>query len=295
MNDNAHILIAALVSENERAAVRLATGRLARALSQADGTEWTCDPEFCHDLAELKENNEAAMIVTSLLPELEKLAEPWTDVEKRLRTTYAALGERGVPVFICTILRHVGDDAEAEATEAIMVRLRKLNLLAAEISRESGAYVIDLDRTLADIGARRLQADYRLDGNAAAEMAGHFMALTLLGNAPEELVSFEVQNAARDILTASRPVVTANDATKTGALRRQLRAVGQGRRKQVVLPVVYTERDVYLGWYLRQILRGKIGPGEVFQRVRQAIRQHGILGSAGLVLSSLSRQLQRKR
>jgi hypothetical protein len=294
MSDKPYISIDAFVSENERAAVHFAANHITQALSRVTKAPWACDATVRVDMEALK-TGDAAMIVTSLLPELEKLAEPWTEVEKRLRTTYAALGERGVPVFICTILRHIGNDVDPEVAEAIIVRLRKLNLLAAEISRETGAYVIDLDRLLADIGARRLQTDYRLAGNAAAEMAGHFMALTLLANAPEELVSFEVQNAAREILTASRPVVTANDATKTAALKREFRAVGQGRRKQVVLPVIYTERDVYVGWFLRQIMRGKIGPAEIFQRLRLAIRQHGFFGSAGLALGSLTRQLHRKR
>ena len=89
--------------------------------------------------------------------------------------------------------------------------------------------------------------------------------------------------------------MAANEGTKNGAIRRELRAVGQGRRRQVVLPVVYTERDVYVGWFLRQVLRGKIGPGEILQRLKQAIGQHGILGSAGIVLSSLTRRLQRKK
>ena len=226
MSDKSYISIDAFVSENERTAVHLAASHIAQALSRTTKTPWLCEATVRLDMEALKAGN-AAMIVTSLLPELEKLAEPWTEEEKRLRTTYAALGERGIPVFICTILRHIGSDVDADLAETIIVRLRRLNLLAAEISRECGAYLIDLDRVLADVGARRLQTDYRLAGNAAAQMAGHFMALTMLANAPEEIISFEVQNAAREILTASRPVVVANEATKTGALRRELRAVGQ--------------------------------------------------------------------
>jgi hypothetical protein len=295
MNDKAHISIAALVSENERAAVQLATGHLARAVSQAAGTPWTCDCVFAADLAALQQNVDAAIVVTSFLPELENVAEPWAEVENRLRTTYAALCERGTPVFICTVLRHIGHDVDAETADALMVRIRRLDLLAAEISRESGAFVIDFDRVLADVGARRLQTDYRLGGNAAAEMAGHFLASTVLGNAPEELVSFELQDAARDILDGSGPAVAASEAAKSTAKKLELRAVGQGRRKQVVVSVVHTERDVYAGWFMRQVLRGKIGPGEVAQRLLRAVRQHGVLGSGKLIGAALSKQLQRKK
>jgi hypothetical protein len=295
MSEKFHISINAFVSENERSAVYLAARHLAQALSRTAPEPWSCAAAVKPDMAALLKESDAAIIVTSLLPELEHLEEPWTKTEKRLRATYAALCERGAPVFICTVLRHVGQDVEAETAEALIVRIRRLNLLAAEISRESGAYVIDLDRVLGDVGARRLQTDYRLAGDAAAEMAGHFMALTVLGNAPDELVTFQVQEAAREILVASRPAVAASEGAKAVTAKQELRAIGHGRRKQIVLPVVYTERDVYVGWFMRQVLHGKIGPGEVFERLLRAFRQHGFFGTAGLLVTSLTRQLQRKR
>jgi hypothetical protein len=293
MSETSHISIAAFVSENERTAVQLAAGQIAQALSQAAKTPWTCDPIFVPDMEALQKENDAAIFMTSLVPELRKGEEPWPVVEKRLRKAYAALCERGNPVFICTILRHVDGRADADG---LRIHIRRLNLLAAEISRETGAYVIDIDRVLANAGARWLQTDYRLGGNAAVEIAGHFIALTLINNAFDALVSFEIQDGAREILAANRPETAKADTTKVPVtIKQDLRSMGQGRRKQTVLPVVYTDREVYAGWFLRQVLRGRIGPAEVIHRMREVVRLHGVRESAVLVASLLFRQLQRRK
>jgi hypothetical protein len=296
MTGKAHISIAAFVSENEQAAVRLAADHIARALSQAADAPWTCDCVFAPKMETLPRHSEASITIASLLPELQAIEEPWPEAEKRLRTTCATLCKGGAPVFLCTILRHVGRDAEPDAANALMIRIRRLNLLAAEISRETGAYVIDLDRILADIGARRLQTDYRLAGDAAAEMAGHFIALTLVENALDAFVPFEIQDAAREILTSCRPAIATPDSAKPQVtLRKNIMAIGQGRRKQIVSTVSYAVEDNYAGWLVRQVLRGAIGPGEAFQRLVQAVRRRGVRGSFALLAAGLSRQLTRKK
>ena len=296
MTEKSHIAIAAFVSESERLAVQAATGYLARATSEAADIPWACDSVFCANLETLQKESDAAILVTSFLPELKKISEPWSDVERDIRTAYAALSERGVPVFICTILRHVGTDCGPEVAGALLVRIRRLNLLAAEISRETGAFVIDLDRVLADIGARRLQTDYRLSGSAVAQTAGHAIALTLAENALDAFVPFEVQDAASGILASNQPAIPETGGVrKEVAMKKEIRAMGQGRRKQTVIPVVYTDRQVYAEWYLQQVMRGKIGLRELMQRLGQAVRQHGLSGSAVLIATTLSKQLQRKK
>jgi len=296
MSEKSLISIAAFVSEDERAAVQLAADHIARALSQAANVDWKCDCVFCPDMKMLRQGKDAAIIVTSLLPEVAKLDELWPQAEQRLRTAYAALCEPGTPVFICTILRHIDHDVEPEAADALRLRIRRLNLLAAEISRETGANVIDLDRVLADIGARRLQTDYRLAGSAAAEMAGHFIALTLINNAFDEIVSFEVQDAAAAIFAAYRPAIAEPDSAKPEVtLRKGLMSLGQGRRKQIVSPVSFTVEENYAEWIIRQVLRGAIGPAEAFQRLVQAVRRRGVRGSTILFATGLSRQINRKK
>jgi hypothetical protein len=290
-----HLSIAGFVTENERAAVRAACRHVAASLSQAAETPWTCEAAFVSDLEALRSESGAAILITSLLPELERVREAWPEAEQRLHKAYAALAERDIPVFVCTVLRHIDSGVGAEAA-ALRLRLRKLNLLAAEISRESGIFVIDLDRVLADVGARRLQTDYRLAGNAAAEMAGHFTAVTLVTNGIDALVPFEIQDAARALLLANRPGIAGMDSTQPEiTIKKALLSLGQGRRKQIVATVGYTEDENYAGWLVRQVLRGAIGPGEALRRLFQAVRRRGVRASATLLATGLSRQINRKK
>jgi hypothetical protein len=244
----------------------------------------------------LRENGDAAIMVTSFLPELGEIKEPWPRTEQRLRTAYTALCQRGAPVFICTVLRHVGGDEEPDAAAALRIRIRRLNLLAAEISHEAGAYVIDLDRVLADIGARRLQTDYRLAGNTAVEMAGHFIALTLIDNAFDAVVPFEVQDAAKSILTSCRPEIAVTDnARPEVTLWKNLVSLGQGRRKQIVSPVSYTVQENYTVGLIHQVQRGEIKPAEALHKLFQTVRERGVRGSAIFLASGLSRQINLKK
>jgi hypothetical protein len=294
MTDRHHISIAAFVSERERPAIQLAAGHVARALNQAAGISLTCECSFSPGIEKLADG--ASIIVTSLLPELEKIEVPWGEAEQRLRKIYATLGEKGVPVFICTILRHIGSNEGFESVAALRMRIRRLNLLAAEISRETGAYVIDIDRALADIGARRLQTDYRLAGNTAVDMASHFIAVTLVNNGLDERVPFEVQESARAIVISNKPAVTGGEnAAPELTARRALISLGQGRRKQMVAPVAYAEDGHHAGWLIGQVLRGSISPAETLQRLRNAMRRRGVFRSAALLASGLSRQINRSK
>jgi hypothetical protein len=293
MTGKSHLSIVASVAESERAAMNLAAGHLAQSLSQAAGVPWTCVCTF--NLPGPPATGDTAIIVTSFLPELEKIAEPWPQTEQRLRAAYTALAAGGIPVFICTVLRHVGPDIETEFADALLIRIRRLNLLAAEISRETCVFVIDLDRVLADIGARRLQTDHRLTGDAAAT-AGHFIALTLITNGLDAVAPFELQDAARALLAASPPAIAELDGAKPGiTLRKGLMAMGQGKRKQIVSPVLHTVEENYIGWLTRQILQGRIGPREALQRFISAVRRRGVRESAALLASGLSKQISRKK
>ena len=82
----------------------------------------------------------------------------------------------------------------------MLERIRRLNRLAAELSRETGAYVADIDRAFAHIGARTLRSDYRLQGRLAAEVGGHAIAWTLLSGPLDDWIEPEIQQAARTFL-----------------------------------------------------------------------------------------------
>jgi hypothetical protein len=295
MSETNHINVGAFVSEREQEALKLAADDIARALSEATATAWTCDCVFYPAFEILPQGDNTSCIVTSLLPQLEKLEEPWSLTGQRLRTAYRALCAGDVPVFICTILRHVSGGVDPELAAAIRIRIRRLNLLAAEISRETGAYVIDLDRVLADIGARRFQTDYRLAGSALPT-AGHFISLTLITNGLDAMVSFEIQEAARALVNARKPAVPADETAQTEiTLKKSLPSLGQGRRKQSVATVSYTTEDNHAGWLVRQVLRGTISPMEALRRLVQAVRRRGVRESTLLLASGLYRQVSRRK
>jgi hypothetical protein len=295
MTRPSQLSIAALVSEGERSAVNLGADHIARALSEAAGAPWAIDVSFASHWDEIPQGSGARIIVTSLLTELGACDESWPESAARMRAAYGSLTEGGAPVFICTIFRHVARTDEPKSDTALRLRIRRLNLLAAEISRETRAYVIDVDRVMADIGARSLQTDCRLTGQAAAEVAGHFIALTLVGNALDDVVSFEIQDAAKAILASSRPSIAGIEAKKAAVtLANPLRAVGQGRQQQVVVPTLSTvPRDS--GTLIRQVLQGSIKPGAAYRRLVKAVRSHGVRKSAALIAMGLSKQFKRKR
>lgn len=295
MKRKSQISIEAFVSEDEREAVQLAADFLARSLSQAAGVPWTCTCGFSTDVETLRQAGNAAIVVTSFLPELGNVDEPWPQAELRLRTAYAALRTSGIAVFICTILRHVGHGEEPK-TVALRVRIRRLNLLAAEISRETGAYVIDVDRVLANIGARHLQTDYRLKGSAATGVTGHLIALALLNNACDSYVSIEIQESAKSILDSSRPAITRSGCGNAElAVERHLPSIGKGRRKQVFSPAIDVDGGNPVRSILRQIAQGAIGPSEAIRKLGFAVRRRGVRQSAVLIATALSKQHIRKK
>jgi hypothetical protein len=295
MTEPSRLSIVALVSDCERPAVDLGAAHIARAMSEAAGAPWAIDVSYASGWEELRRSTGARIILTSLLRELGASGETWPQAAQRLRTDYGALAEGGVPIFVCTILRHVARTEEPVSDSALRLHIRRLNLLATEISRESRAYVIDIDRVLADIGARSLQTDHRLVGPSAVEFAAHYMAVTLIGNAFDDVVSYEIQDSAKAVLAACRPTIARLDAKKAAVtLSIPLRAVGMGRQQQVVVPALSTvPRDS--GTLIGQVLRGSIKPGAAYRRLVKAVRSHGVRKSAALIAIGLSKQFKRKR
>ena len=286
-----HLKLAAVVSDGERPALEIAAAHLARVLSQASGDTWICECDFLPNMASLLGMEKVNVKVASLLPEVSRAVEPWMEVELRLHEACAELVKGNVPVFVSTVLRHVAEDEDPKLADERRIRIRRLNLLAAEISRRTGAYVIDIDRALAHIGARSLATDYRLNGEVAAEAAGYVIASTLLTNALDAHVSVEVQDAALTSLTESRQEIGQSGS----ALKKNVLALGKGRRKQIVSPVISPIQENHAGWLVRQVLRGEITPGNALHRLGQAVRRRGVRESAGLLASGISRQFIRKK
>lgn len=131
-----------------------------------------------------------SIVVTSLLADAMSL-EPMATVEAIWRDRLAQrLAGPDRIVVLCTVFRVVSD---LQARPILIERIRRLNLLAAELSQVFNIYVVDLDRTLSFFGAATLQSDFRLVGHRAAEAAGHAVVSTLFATGLGGLVPVELQ------------------------------------------------------------------------------------------------------
>jgi hypothetical protein len=284
--------ILAAVTANERTVVEQAARHLADALAQAAGESWTCPCSFAPDLNGLAGEPAGKIVVTSLLLSLADIDRPWPEVEQALHGSYKALCEAGDPVLICTILRHVETAGEAaadvERAARIRRRLRQLNLLATELSRQYGALVIDIDRALADVGARRLATDYHLGGALAAAFASKTVALCIATNALDAFAPVKLQDAATAILAGDQPA----GGLSTEQMMTDVTAVGLGRRRQRVSTQTSVVEGDHISWLVRQVLKRQIGPQAAFAKLAGAVRRRGARESAVLLVSGVSRALR---
>ena len=286
------IILQAVVDDGEQSAVRLAAERLANSLTTAAGYPITVKCTFIDSHNALNGSVGDALVITSLLPEVANYEEPWPQVERRLRETYQGLSGQSPVIFICTVLRHIARSENADQVKLKRIRIRRLNLLAAELSRETGAYVIDLDRSLADIGASRLQTDYRLNGQYAAEAAAKFIALAVLSAGLDAHISFEIQDAARAIVAGSQlnlivPAVAMVDIVPSNVLK-----LGAGRRKQVVATVVDTDKGHHAGWLIHLLVTRQFGIGDALTKLKQSVARRGLRASAAMVVAAVGQALR---
>jgi hypothetical protein len=287
------IILQAAVDDSEQPAFRLAAELLASSLTIAAGHPVTVRSTFIASPDALDRSVADPIVISSLLPEIANYEEPWPQVERRLRAKYEALsGTEGVVIFLCTVLRHVARSEGADQAELKRIRIRRLNLLVAELSRETGAYVIDLDRSLADIGASKLQTDYRLNGQYAAEAAAKFIALAVLSAGLDAYISFEAQDAARAIVAETKlnlivPAVATPDIIPSNVLK-----LGAGRRKQVVATVVDTNNDSHAGWLIHLLVTRQFGIGDALTKLKQSVARRGLRASAALVVAAVGQALR---
>ncbi|HVO87049.1 MAG TPA: hypothetical protein VMV45_00785 [Casimicrobiaceae bacterium] len=195
-----HVLrIDAIVDERERPAVAEAARQLGTCLSRASDATWRVDVRFRGDFAAIDSNDAAAVLIVSLLPELQSVQEPIASTQMRWQRRLSSLpGDPPPQILICTIFRHVAMDASnaVDARAAIRERIRRLDLMALELSHDTGGIVVDIDRALSHVGARTLQTDYRLAGERAASAVGHVIASSVLAAALDAVVTAEVQERA---------------------------------------------------------------------------------------------------
>jgi len=189
------IVIAASVDACERPVLLRAASLLQDALDACGDPGSTVSVSFVASLSALAHEPPPAFVVASLLPELAG-AEPVAAVEARWRAALAALPATFPPVLICTIFRHVDPTLEHAAREALRERIRRLSLAAMEISHDTGANVIDFDRTLAHVGGRPLGSDCRFASEAAIEVGARALVRGILALARDESIAPDVATCA---------------------------------------------------------------------------------------------------
>lgn len=176
-----------------------AARHLSQILGAASGTGHDVRLNLRHslDLREIAET--PGVIIVSLLNEVRGAQGEWDGIAARWRRQAEALvAGTARPVFFCTVFRHVpANTAGPTPRIAVTERVRRLNLLAAELSHATGANVIDIDRTLAHFGARLLATDYTIGGQIGAEVAGDVIASALLEAGLDDLVPQDRLEKAR--------------------------------------------------------------------------------------------------
>lgn len=301
MTGSRPILLQAVVSAAEQAAVRRAAEQLSASLGDAAGGPCPVDCAFPPDLDSVNRAAKPTILLTSLLAEVDAAGEPWPATERRLRSIYRALGADGrLIVLVSTVLRHVAPgEASSGAAEEIpdrilarRVRIRRLNLLAADLSRETGCLVIDIDRTLADIGAQALRTDYRLAGPYAAGAAAKAIAMTLLSAGLDDVVPVEVQEAARATIAAFQPPRDRAASVRMQPLGAHGVAERSGRRTQIVVPVRHTVDDSQVDLQLRRLMNGQIGLGAAVAMLMRSIARHGFRSASRRLLAGIARYLK---
>ena len=158
-----------------------AARQLVESLSAAGAPPSVIGVEFVGSPDGLCQGAAPAAAIASLLPEVEAAMHDWPAAEARITWDYRALAQgRAHKLFLCTVFRHVPPDLGEDATAALRLAIRRLDLLAVELSHATGLNIIDLDRTLAHIGGLKLRTDYRLTGAAGTEAAARAISATLL-------------------------------------------------------------------------------------------------------------------
>ncbi|MEP7208394.1 MAG: hypothetical protein ABI920_15770 [Casimicrobiaceae bacterium] len=184
------VRIDAIVAPTEEAGLAAAGRRLEEALVMATGAPWRIEMRL---LDALPRAECGAAMVASLLSEvagrstLEEVEARWRELLSVARRTYPA-------TLLCTVFRHVprGSTNETEIVE----RIRRLDLLAAELSYATGCAVVDVDRDLAHIGAARMQCDFQLRGGIAERVMGHVIAAAILSVGLDDVVEAKLRALA---------------------------------------------------------------------------------------------------
>jgi hypothetical protein len=266
------LLFFADVTENEYAVVKEAAVRLRSLLQTADSSAWTSDIRPVPKAEDLGGEPASAIYILSLAKQLDYPLAPWDEIAAALRLRVKVLSTSGPKVLLLTVFRHVAAGDNPDIERDILVRIRRLNLLAIELSNEFGVSVADLDRDFADVGALPLATDFRLGGEAAKGMAAWALIRCVIVNALDGTVDFNLQDKILLANQSERPNVDG----VAYALHPNATRFGRRRRSQTVYAVPGgTNRGG--AQLIAGVLKGQVRFGEIWNRLEKARRDRKLL------------------
>ncbi len=232
----APLRIEAVLSDGERRALLSASEELRHCFALGNDCVFPIEVHFHSALSAIKVDSGPALIVTSLLLELNEPEETLAAVEARLRAAFSALKRDGISaVFLCTIFRRIDPETNIDdpvAVGARIERIRRLNLLATELSHDLDINIIDFDRSFAHIGGRSLGTDFNLHGSTAVEVAKHLITSTFFAAGLDDFCSPELQEAAMAIYEQRRTGIVAPPRPVLSAGTLRLSLTNKGKRLQ---------------------------------------------------------------
>jgi len=203
MSSTGLIWVEAVVDEVERPALVAAAEQLGGSLSAVSEKPIEVRLNFVSSFEAIDTKRPVTLVIASLLPDVSR-DESMASTEARWRRQLSPLAALpGLSVLLCTVFRHVPRGASAEHADAratTVERIRGLNLLATALSHDTGAGVIDIDRTFAHLGARALDTDYRLSGTVATRVAAHTIAWSVLSAGLDDAITPEILEGATQFL-----------------------------------------------------------------------------------------------
>lgn len=195
------LVIEAIGDESERGAFTAASGLLRELLVDVEGGVSSVDMRIRTSGDENNSAVQPAAIIRSLLPEAALDKEALPETKRRLERELSALKARAGAVLICTVFRGVGRTSpeQQKFDTSRLERIRRVNLLAVELSHEFDVSVIDIDRVFAHLGGRALGCDYRPLTSLAANAAAYTIVSELLELAPELGIPPELEERAKAV------------------------------------------------------------------------------------------------
>jgi hypothetical protein len=226
-----------------------------------------------------------------MLDDAQRLDEPWPTTEAALRERVERLASApDVTVLLMTVFRRVSEDTPPDDQLRLRRRIRRINLLAAELSHDLGVFVIDIDRALADIGAQNICAGHRLGGEAAAAEAGGVIAQALFDTGLDMWAPASVQAEAEQKMETE---IARHRAVRRPTLGAADAAVSIGRRVQhAQLSAPAGDRAVVM---LRGVLAGRVSMQDGWRILSRAVSKRGLAQSLSLAAGAARRVMLGRR